>query len=285
MTTEKKTFFSILIASILFTLLYYYTSEKFNKNVLFTNFNLKNFNVFKFATSNQTAVDNYLNVFYLNSSCDCKKDKNIAIYKYETYYVVKMYNQEKASAKVLYNLTKAEFDDSNFTCDLYSVLRRGKSQKVLGFSLYGKNRFYYDKIKNITQQMKELYPGWLMRVHYDQSINKSTICEIECQQNETDGSYLDNSDFCNINDINLKLSYLENSSRIDLKLNANYMHSMKWRWLPIGDSFVDIFSSRDSDSYIIQREIDSVNVWLNSDKLGHIMRGELYFGLSFIVLF
>ena len=49
---------------------------------------------------------------------------------------------------------------------------------------------------------------------------------------------------------------------------------MKWRWLPIGDSFVDIFSSRDSDSYFLQREVDSVNVWLSSNKPGHIMRGS-----------
>ena len=215
-----------------------------------------------------------LNVYYLNSNCDCKKDKNIAIYKYENYYAVKMYNTDKDSAKELYTISKDEFEKSNFTCDLYNVLRRGKSQKVLGFSLYGKNRFYYNKLKNITKQIKELYPGWLMRIHYDESIDKSIICEIECEKNDIDGSIIDNSDFCNINDINLKLAYLENSSRVDLKLNANYMHAMKWRWLPIGDSFVDVFSSRDSDSYVIQREIDSANVWFNSDKVGHIMRGR-----------
>ena len=51
------------------------------------------------------------------------------------------------------------------------------------------------------------------------------------------------------------------------------MHSMKWRWLPIGDSFVDIFMSRDTDSLILQREVDAVNSWLNrSTSLVHIMR-------------
>ena len=50
---------------------------------------------------------------------------------------------------------------------------------------------------------------------------------------------------------------------------------MKWRWLPIGDGFVEAFSSRDTDSYLLQREVDSVNVWTkSSDKLGHIMRGN-----------
>ena len=48
---------------------------------------------------------------------------------------------------------------------------------------------------------------------------------------------------------------------------------MEWRWFPIGDIFVQVFSSRDSDSKIIQRELDSVDVWLKSNKSGHIMRG------------
>jgi len=51
------------------------------------------------------------------------------------------------------------------------------------------------------------------------------------------------------------------------------MNAMKWRWFPINDRFVDAFMSRDSESLIIQREVDSVNVWLQSDKVGHIMRG------------
>jgi len=29
-----------------------------------------------------------------------------------------------------------------------------------------------------------------------------------------------------------------------------------------------------SDSLIIQREVDSMMVWLESDKIGHIMRGN-----------
>jgi hypothetical protein len=57
--------------------------------------------------------------------------------------------------------------------------------------------------------------------------------------------------------------------------SATYMNSMKWRWFPINDPFVDAFMSRDADSLIIQREVDSVKVWLESDKVGHIMRGNL----------
>ena len=59
--------------------------------------------------------------------------------------------------------------------------------------------------------------------------------------------------------------------------DASYIHAMMWRWFPIRDQFVDVFMSRDSDSTIFQREIDSVNAWLNTDKVGHIMRGEFIF--------
>lgn len=48
---------------------------------------------------------------------------------------------------------------------------------------------------------------------------------------------------------------------------------MTYRWIPMGDSFIDFVASRDTDAWISQREIDSVNVWLNSNTLFHVMRG------------
>jgi hypothetical protein len=160
---------------------------------------------------------------------------------------------------------------------MYNVLRRGKHQKVIGYSLYGKNKFYYDKLKNLTKQINQFYPGWIMRVYYDDSIDQSIICEIECarKSDEPNAELIDNVDFCNVNRLRLKLNE-------DVEVNANYTHKMKWRWFPIGDSFVDIFSSRDSDSFILQREVDSVNVWLNSDKVGHIMRDHPEHGTSIL---
>ena len=57
--------------------------------------------------------------------------------------------------------------------------------------------------------------------------------------------------------------------------NNNYIKkAMTWRYLSLGDSFVDFMASRDIDSSLIEREIDSVNVWLNSNTLFHVMRGN-----------
>lgn len=49
-----------------------------------------------------------------------------------------------------------------------------------------------------------------------------------------------------------------------------------WRFLPLGDRFVDMFISRDLDSYILQREIDAVHAWIESGKTAHIMRDNPY---------
>ena len=48
-----------------------------------------------------------------------------------------------------------------------------------------------------------------------------------------------------------------------------------WRFLPLYDDY-DVLLSRDCDSRISQREVDSVNEWLNSDKDFHIMRDHPY---------
>lgn len=215
---------------------------------------------------------NEYEAFYLNSSCDCRKNKQIKLEKYEDYSVVRFQNEYKRF-KYLYSMSNEDLIRASFTCNLYSSLRRGKSQKVLSYSLYGKNRFFYEKLKILVKQMSIFYPGWIMRIYYDESIDKSIICEIECQKNEKE-AYYDNVDFCDINNIELKVNYSKLVG--DLTLNGSYIHAAIWRWFPIGDSFVEVFSSRDTDSFLIQREIDSVNVWLKSDKVGHIMRGGIF---------
>ena len=207
------------------------------------------------------------------SSCDCRKDKYLVIHKYKAHSIIHTKNEQSKELTYLYGLTNKELADSVFTCDLYNSLRRGKSQKVISYSLYNKyNAFYYDKIKVNAQQMKKVYPEWRMRVYHDNSIDKSIICQIECQKDEK-GDYLDVADFCDISNVELKVDFLNETGSKSI-LNGDYIHAMVWRWFPLGDSFVDVFSSRDTDSFLLQREVDSVNVWLKSDKVGHIMRGN-----------
>jgi hypothetical protein len=199
----------------------------------------------------------------IKHNCNCNRP-DVHIYKYhrdDEYYLVEY------SSNIKYKITNYEFDKLNFTCNFYNVLRRGRAQRVLGYSLYGKNDFYYHKLNQLSDQIRKFYPNWLMRVYYDKSINKSYICQLECNSN-------DNVDFCNIEKINYKINNEKSVFNKSNTLNLTYLHAMKWRWLPIGDSFVDIFMSRDTDSFILKREVDAVHEWLfNSTKVAHLMRG------------
>ena len=47
---------------------------------------------------------------------------------------------------------------------------------------------------------------------------------------------------------------------------------MMWRFEAIDDIDVEVMLSRDTDTRILIRETQAVDVWLNSDKLFHIMR-------------
>jgi hypothetical protein len=139
-------------------------------------------------------------------------------------------------------------------------MRRGNHQKVIGYSIYGKDPLYYKYLELIARTAKKYYPDWTIRFYHDDSINKSIICELECLKNKD--SYLDNVDFCNVNEIPL------------VNWDANFIIQRFWRWFAIGDEFIDVFLSRDSDFCIVEREQAAVHDWLNRNTIFHIMRGK-----------
>lgn len=214
------------------------------------------------TVNSQLFKDKSYGLISFKSECSCRNNDFILVEKND-----KVYNIKNRNNNIMYSLTKTEFEKLHFTCDLYKTLKRGKSQKVIGYSLYGTDPLYYNYLKRLSNEIKAKYKDWIMRVYYDSTVNKSVICELDCLKDEQ-GNLLDNVDFCNVESLPIKNSYRQDWS-------LAYLHAMMWRWLPIGDSFVDVFSSRDSDSLIIQREIDSVNVWLASSKTVHIMRGMI----------
>ena len=113
--------------------------------------------------------------------------------------------------------------------------------------------------------MNKLYSSWVIRVSHDHTIDRSIICEAECAKDTYD-TYCDKIDFCDVTKIP------ENG----LNESAFYMHPMKYRWLVAGDSFVDVFTSRDLDGFLIEREVYAVEEWFKLNKCGHVMRGMLF---------
>ena len=204
-----------------------------------------------------------LNYFLkLKSNCECRKEE-IFVENLTTKYRV-----SKGKILNVYEIEKTKVNLESITCDLYNVFRRGPNQKVIGISLYGSDDRYYKSLKIIAKQAAKHYSDWIMRIYYDNSVIKSTICDIECLRDDDDGKLLDNVDFCYINKIP---NGLPNDSAT---WSCSYTHSMKWRWLPIGDPFVDVFISRDSDSWFHDREYEAVKDWLKSEYLFHVMRGN-----------
>jgi hypothetical protein len=103
-----------------------------------------------------------------------------------------------------------------------------------------------------------------VRIYHDSSTTSETICKLKCLKDEQTDELLDIVDFCNVAQIELDFTRIANFS---------YIHGMNWRFLPIGDTFVRNFMSRDVDSWITNREADSVDMWMRSNTLLHVMRG------------
>jgi hypothetical protein len=60
--------------------------------------------------------------------------------------------------------------NSIFTCDMNNVLRHGPKARVIAYSLYGQDPFYYNLLKSLVKQVYEKMPGWRMRVYYDRFV-------------------------------------------------------------------------------------------------------------------
>ena len=228
------------------------------------------------SKENEIFTEEESGIFYsLKSKCSCRKNVTIKKINDKRYLVNRKY-YINSFYDVTNKTNPADVDyqtyikNYNHTCGLYNVLRRGPNQKVIGFSIYGTNVNYYKPLLILAEAVKKHFPGWIMRIHHSNSIDQSVACEYECNE--------DIIDFCNVEEMPVV---------VDNKLNnykAYYPHAMMWRWYPIGDDFVDYFASRDSDSIAIQREKDSVDVWLynKTDTLFHIMRDNPYHNIEIL---
>ncbi len=202
--------------------------------------------------------------FRLKSKCRCRPNVNIKKIENNKYFVNKKYYINSYFENNFHNQDYVDYknyiENYKYTCDIYNVLRRGPSQRVISFSIFGSNANYYKPLSILVEAIKKYYPGWIIRVYHDSNIDQSVTCDYECNE--------DIIDFCNVEEMPVLMNNQLNNYK------ASYSHALMWRWFPLGDDFVDYFISRDSDSVVIEREKDSVDVWLYNriDTLFHIMR-------------
>ena len=197
------------------------------------------------------------------SDCSCREDELVTVMKpnSETFHVSVTKNQKEVRN---YNIS-AKISDSMYNiCGKLETFRRGLNLKVITYSQSDTKTINYDRIKMLSKQIKQFYPGWLMRVYHNSSLDRSKQCEVECLKDDN-GQLLDVVDFCN--PTNLTINKRDKSQK-----PVTYVLPRLWQLFTAGDLFVDFMMSRDLNSNIIQREVDAVNEWLKSDKGLHIMR-------------
>lgn len=116
-------------------------------------------------------------------------------------------------------------------------------KKIISFSVYGSNPKYADAVlKNIDLQ-PEIYPGWICRIYYDETVPVHLIKKIE-----------------------------STTAELVKKPKSNGHLGMFWRFEPLMDISIDRFIVRDSDSRLNIREAAAVKEWEESGKEFHIMR-------------
>lgn len=275
---NPRIFFYVLLVNIII-IYFIYENNKFNiESKKYFTIDGNNTNQQKFK--NETIEENLYKTFKVKPKCSCRNEITVArhtkfqnLYKINDIYIIfdiKAENITKAELIKKYSLRETDkvYLNPKFTCDLYNEISHGPNQKVIGYTLYGTHIGYYRLIGKIISTAQKLFPEWIVRVHYDKSINPEIICEMECKYNTV---Y-----FCNVNEVLFKYDIGIDLFQSPPKHDLSYIHGMMWRWFPITDDFVDFFSSRDSDSSLIQRERDSVDAWINSSTLFHVMRDNPY---------
>lgn len=157
------------------------------------------------------------------SKCKCRQNETVTMMKTPRYYVFEVDDSSKQpnTLKKRYTISHAEFESSILMCDLYNSLRRGPKQRVISFALYGRDLSYYFHLKELAETVRKRYPGWLVRVYFDHTIDEEFICETECltyfNENTKSVEYLDIVDFCDIE----QLPY--DTIKV---FNYSYMHGM-----------------------------------------------------------
>jgi hypothetical protein len=123
-------------------------------------------------------------------------------------------------------------------------------KKIISFSLYkgincltNPNVYNYGTLCNI-ELAKIIYPEWICRIYYGESISEDIIEKI---------SKYDNVELCPMDE------------------NENYHYAM-WRFLAIDDEDVEIMISRDADSRLSYREKKLVDIFEKSNFLLHSIR-------------
>ena len=129
-----STLFKLVIFLILFGIFSNYIIKNSSQN-------LSKASKYSYSLVGDT-IDNFQiepNDQVFTADCECKKDTQVVLRKInENKYSVNLV--ESNSLITHYMLSQQELNESQFTCSHYNTFKRGKNQKIIGYSLYGTGR-------------------------------------------------------------------------------------------------------------------------------------------------
>lgn len=117
-------------------------------------------------------------------------------------------------------------------------------KKIISFSLYGTDDKYTIGMLCNVELAKIIYPEWICRVYYGDSVSKNIIDSLSTYDN-------------------VELVHMEENNSVSY---------MTWRFLAIDDDDVEIMLSRDADSRLSFREKKLVDLFIESEYHLHDIR-------------
>jgi hypothetical protein len=149
-TRRKK--LSCLVLAFIFCLITIFNVNKYNN---------ENLNVFQvgylhfyayFFIDNKSILKPHLTRDFsvahleLKSSCQCKSEKSEIIFLDKSLQNNSYTIKSSTNKQLNFKFSIDEFESLTFSCDMFSVLRRGPHLKVISYSLYGRETRYYQSI-------------------------------------------------------------------------------------------------------------------------------------------
>lgn len=239
---KTKVKFCLITTLALLSALFVYTRLTFYLyEIKYSNLLLQNSNTFPAGQTKLT----------LFSDCYCQKDI-VHVTKHENFYEIVIESPIEKTANS-YRLEKDYFENLFFTCDLYTVLRRGPSQKIISYSVNDADLNSENFLKSIDEKVSfssAHYPEWVLRFYHRNGLSHSVKCQSQCGGNH------DNVDFCNVNKLPVDFGIRS--------WDASYILQSAWRLLPLGDSFVSVFTSRFTDECASSEQIRNDVKWLET---------------------
>ncbi|XP_069990622.1 uncharacterized protein [Penaeus vannamei] len=172
--------------------------------------------------------------------------------------------RERPEAFPNWFLSRFSFEGES-TCSDFAT-QRGANQRVVSYSYYtatgrtrpGSEDFhkYLGQMHGTAKAIHASYPDWVVRIYHNVSIEDTfgmqTLCHIHCDHPHVD--------LCHVRD----LPTLGN-------LPARGVVGRLWRFAVMGDPTAELFVCRDTDSWILNREVAVVAAWLQSGRTYHLI--------------